>query len=273
MSEFEVFGRMESDNWSDSSRAAHYVELFSSMTDQSVQALADAVHAANGRLALDVCCGQGNVSEALKDRGCEVSGLDFSQAMLDIARSRVQGVNFVHGDAQNLPFEDNNFDIVVSNFGICHVPDQPRALAEAYRVLRPGGHFAMTVWCGPDVSPCFELLYGAVKAHGSPEVGLPVGPDFHQFARIEFATGLLSETRFSNVEMKVVDCAWVLDRPELLCETFEKATVRAAQLFGAQPPERRAAIRAAMATTVRERFGDGRRYKVPMPAALVSAGK
>jgi ubiquinone/menaquinone biosynthesis C-methylase UbiE len=70
-------------------------------------------------------------------------------------------VTFVHGDAQILPFQDNNFDIVISNFGICHVPDQPRALAEASRVLRSGGHFAMTVWCGPDVSPCFEILYGA----------------------------------------------------------------------------------------------------------------
>jgi ubiquinone/menaquinone biosynthesis C-methylase UbiE len=85
MSGFEAFGRMESENWSDSSRARHYVELFASAADQSVQALVDAVHAGNGRRALDECCGQGNVTEVLKTRGCDVTGLDFSQAMLDMA--------------------------------------------------------------------------------------------------------------------------------------------------------------------------------------------
>jgi ubiquinone/menaquinone biosynthesis C-methylase UbiE len=273
MSQFEAFGRMESENWADSSRVRHYVDLFAFAADQTVQALVDVVYAKGGRRALDVCCGHGNVTEALRTRGCDVFGLDFSQAMLDIARSRLNDVNFVHGDAQNLPFLDNDFDIVISNFGICHVPDQPRALAEAHRVMRPGGNFAMTVWCGPDVSPCFELLYNAVKSHGSPDVRLPAGPDFHQFAKLESAIQLLSAVGFSEVAVKNVDCLWRFDKPEFLCEIFEKATARAATLLAAQPPDRLSAIRSAMALAVRERFGHGSQYKVPMPAALVSARK
>lgn len=271
MSDYETFGRMERDSWAQSSRTLRYLELFASAPDQAVSALVDAVNAKNGYRALDVCCGPGNVSEALKSRGCDVSGLDFSPAMLALARKRVPGANFVEGDAQDLPFQDNEFDIVVSNLGICHIPDQPRALSEVHRVLRPSGRFAMTVWCGPDVSPCFELLYGAIKAYGSPDVSAPSGPDFHQFANIEIAKNILSGAGFSDITLTVVDCSLKLERPELLCETFEKATVRAAMLLANQPPERLSTIRSAVAEAVRERFRDGERWRVPMPAALISA--
>lgn len=273
MSEYEAFGRMERDSWSDSSRTSKYVELFSSTPDQAVGALLDAVNARNGLKALDLCCGQGNVSEALKAKGCDVLGLDFSPAMLAMARKRVSAAIFMEGDAQDLPFQDGDFDIVVSNLGICHIPDQPRALSEAHRVLRPGGRFAMTVWCGPDVSPSFELIYGAVRAHGSPDVSAPSGPDFHQFAKTEIAESILSRAGFSDINLAIVDCSWELDRPELLCEIFEKATVRAANLLARQPPERLSAIRTALAKAVRERFGNGARWHVSMPAALVSARK
>ena len=273
MSDYEAFGRMERESWSDASRTSRYAELFAPAADQAIKALLDAVGAKNGDRALDICCGQGNVSEALIARGCEVSGLDFSPPMLQMARQRVPGARFVEADAQDLPFQDSHFDIVVSNLGICHVPDQCRALSEAYRVLRLGGQFAMTVWCGPDVSRSFELLYAAIEAHGSPDLGIPSGPDFHQFAKIDIASRVLSKIGFSSVNLTVVDCSWELERPESLCEIFEKATVRAAMLLANQPPERLSAIRSAVANAVRERFGNGGRWRVPMPAALISARK
>jgi ubiquinone/menaquinone biosynthesis C-methylase UbiE len=153
MSDYEAFGRMESVGWSDSSRATGYAELFAGASDNAVNPLLDAVQAKTGDRALDLCCGHGNVSEALTARGCAVWGLDFSPSMLEMARARVPDAVFVEADAQEIPFEDEDFDVVVSNFGICHVPDQKRALTEARRVMRGGGRFAMTVWCGPDESP------------------------------------------------------------------------------------------------------------------------
>ncbi|HYL90495.1 MAG TPA: methyltransferase domain-containing protein [Burkholderiales bacterium] len=264
---------METDSWSDPLRASKYVELFASAPDDAIASLLDAAKCQRGQKALDLCCGHGNVSEALRTRGCAVSGLDFSPSMLELARKRVPEVTFVQGDAQELPFNANDFDIVVSNFGICHVPDQPRALSEVNRVLRKGGHFAMTVWCGPDISPCFDLLYGAVKAHGSKDVSVPAGPDFHQFAKVETAKELLCSAGFSDVRLRVVNCFFNLDRPERLCEIFEKGTVRAANLLAAQPPERLTAIRSAVATAVRSRFASGERWCVPMPASLASARK
>jgi SAM-dependent methyltransferase len=180
-------------------------------------------------------------------------------------------VTFIEADAQDLPFDDAEFDAVVSNLGICHVPDQPRALAEVRRVLSPGGRFAMTVWCGPDVSPCFDVVYGAVKAHGDPAICAPVGPDFHQFAKRDVAERLLSEAGFTDVDLTVIDCAWELNSPTDLCEIYEKGTVRAAMLLARQPPQNLAAIRSAMADAVRQRFVCGFRWRVPVPAALLRA--
>src|SRR5690242_19518520 len=168
-SDFMAFGDMERSGWSDPARASGYVQLFAAAPDQAIESLIDAVSAKPDFKVLDLCCGPGNVSEALVRRGCKVVGVDFSPAMLAVARERVPGATFIEADAQDLPFDPATFDAVVSNLGICHVPDQPRALAEVRRVLFARGRFAMTVWCGPDVSPCFELIYGAVKTHGSPD--------------------------------------------------------------------------------------------------------
>ena len=271
MSDFTAFARMERSGWSDAERAEAYVGLFASASDQAIGGLLDAAAARSGLEALDLCCGQGNVSAALVGRSCRVVGADFSPAMLALARQRVPDATFVEADAQQLPFGDGAFDLVVSNLGVCHVPDQPRALSEVRRVLRPKGRFAMTVWCGPDVSPSFEIVYGAVKAHGSPDVSAPSGPDFHQFANRAVAERLLGEAGFVDVDFTIVDCAWDLDTPDRLCEIYERGTVRAAMLLGSQPAANLAAIRSAVAASVRARFAHGDRWRVPVPAALLAA--
>ena len=161
--------------------------------------------------------------------------------------------------------------MVVSNLGVCHVPDQPDALSEVRRVLRREGRFAMTVWCGPDVSPYFEVVYGAVRTYGSPDVSAPSGPDFHQFANRQIGERLLSEAGFAKVDFTIVDCAWDLNTPDGLCEIYEKGTVRAAMLLGNQPASNLAAIRSAIAKSVQERFANGNRWRVPVPATLLAA--
>jgi ubiquinone/menaquinone biosynthesis C-methylase UbiE len=271
MNDFSAFGILERGSWSDPTRATGYVELFASASDQAIESLLDAVGAGPNLNALDLCCGQGNVSDALVRRQCKVVGIDFSAAMLAFARNRAPSAVFIDGDAQSLPFGDAQFDVVVSNLGICHVPDQPRALSEVRRVLRPNGRFAMTVWCGPDVSPCFEIVYDAIKKHGSPDVSAPPGPDFHQFAKLTVAEKLLTEAGFKHIELEIVDCAWELKAPEALSEIYERGTVRAAMLLARQPSQNLAAIRSTLAEAVRKRFAYGGHWRVPVPAALVSA--
>src|SRR5262249_32824794 len=160
----------------DAQRASGYVDFFAAASDRIVEPLLDAVGATAGQNVLDLCCGQGNVAEALAARGCKVTGVDFSAPMLEFARRRLSDAVFFEADAQGLPFRDAEFDLVVSKVGVCHVPDQRRALAEAKRVLRQSGRFGMTVWCGPDMSPSYEMVYRLIKTYGAPGITAPPGP-------------------------------------------------------------------------------------------------
>ena len=271
MSGYAGFKQLEIDGWTNAARAKGYVDLFAQASDQAIGPLLAAAGAKAGLSALDLCCGQGNVTQALAKHGCKVTGADFSPAMLAMARTRVPGASFIEADAQDLPFGDKSFDIVVSNLGICHVPDQPLALKQAKRVLRAGGRFAMTVWCGPPDGPAYEMLYNAIKTLGAPGIAPPPGPDFHLFAAHATAECLLSEAGFSGIEHAVVDCAWQYDQPEGFVEMFERGTVRAAMVLGSQPPQNREAIRKALTGEVRTRFAHDGRWRVPAPAALISA--
>lgn len=98
-----------------------------------------------GQAVLDVCCGTGDVAFALARSGAQVTGLDFSEAMLGVARRRgTEGaVTFVQGDALALPFPDGSFDCVTIAYGLRNVADVDRGLEELLRVLRPGGRLVV----------------------------------------------------------------------------------------------------------------------------------
>ena len=103
-----------------------------------------------GMDVLDVACGTGNATIPAARAGARVTGLDFAPALLEIARERCADsmveIDFVEGDAQELPFEDASFDRVVSTFGHMFAPDHERTAAEMRRVLRPGGAIAIACW-------------------------------------------------------------------------------------------------------------------------------
>ncbi|MDQ0286560.1 SAM-dependent methyltransferase [Desulfofundulus luciae] len=100
-----------------------------------------------GMSVLDVGCGTGNYSLELARRGLKVTGLDISPGMLAKARAKAQAeglpVEFVQGDAVQLPFPDDSFDGVISVSAMEFVPDLGAALQEAYRVLKPRGRLVV----------------------------------------------------------------------------------------------------------------------------------
>lgn len=266
---FEDFAELERRGWTDDATASGYVDLFSPASDLAITALVSGI--ARDARVLDLCCGQGNVIQALLRAGARVVGVDFSATMLGHARRRVPDGSFVEADAQALDFADAEFDAVTCNFGLVHVSDQPRALAEIRRVLKPGGRFNMTAWCGPNASPAFAIFYSCVQQHGSPAVSLPDGPNFHQFADESIAKNLLGDAGLALQSHETVDCHWTLGAPEELAEIFQKGAPRGGFLLAQQPPENLTAIRTAIADKVNEQCRAGDRWHVPIPAALLRA--
>ena len=107
------------------------------------EALCEAVDPRPGQRVLDVACGSGTAALVAERRYCEVTGIDYVPELIERAETRArangQAVDFRVGDAQDLPFPDDSFDVVLSVYGVQFAPDQPRAASELLRVCRPGG--------------------------------------------------------------------------------------------------------------------------------------
>ncbi len=102
------------------------------------------VAAPAGKAILDVGAGTGRVSVALAALGARVTALDVSEAMLKVLRKKNSLIKAVVGDAENLPFLHESFDIVVAAFLVVHLNDPTQFFDEAYRVLKPGGQLIIT---------------------------------------------------------------------------------------------------------------------------------
>jgi demethylmenaquinone methyltransferase/2-methoxy-6-polyprenyl-1,4-benzoquinol methylase len=121
-----------------------------------------------GRTGLDLCCGTGDVTLALAATGADVTGLDFSAPMLEVARRRQNAtttnaggsVRFLQGDALNLPFPDAQFDAVTISYGLRNLADFDRGLGEIFRVLKPGG-LALVLDFGKPDNALWRALYFA----------------------------------------------------------------------------------------------------------------
>ena len=115
-----------------------------------------------GMRVLDVACGTGNQSVPAARAGADVIGLDLAPNLLEQARERARKENlkipFVEGDAEQLPYDSGQFDVVLSMFGAMFAPRPERVASELLRVCRPGGMIAMGNWTpGGFVGKSFTL--------------------------------------------------------------------------------------------------------------------
>jgi SAM-dependent methyltransferase len=270
--DYRPFKSLEHAGWSEPGVSRTYETYFTSLTSQSIRPLLDAVGAGPGVRLLDVATGPGHLAQAAAKRGATVVGSDVSPAMAEIARALYPGVEFKVGDAEDLPFADASFDAVAMNYGLLHLSRPELAIQEAFRVLRPGGRFAFTVWASPDRARGFGLILEAVEAHGNPNVALPPGPPFFRFAGAAESQRVLEATGFTSVQVQDVPQRWLLPDAGALLQVFEEGTVRTRALLKGQTPEQIAAIRAAV-TQSAQQFAAGNHLDIPMPAVLSSATK
>ena len=248
--------------------AAHYVTTFARATRGFIDSLLDAARVGAGMRVLDLACGPELVTAAVAERGASPVGLDFSSAMIGLARDANPWIRFEEGDAEALPFTDGSFDAVVANFGIHHVPEPIRAFAKARRVLRPGGQMAFTTWAAPAENIAWRLLVDAISAHGDLKAAdtPPPGGSLRLPADL---LRVLKAAGFAETEARRVRREWRVAAAGDLLKGFRRGTVRTAALINAQPASALRAIEAAIARgIVAYRNADG--FAVPITAILGS---
>ncbi|WPC65116.1 class I SAM-dependent methyltransferase [Rhodoferax ferrireducens] len=112
---------------------------------------------------LDVAAGNGNATLAAARRWCDVVSTDYVGALLERGQARASAeglaVQFTEADAENLPYADGSFDVVLSTFGVMFTPNQERAANELARVCRPGGKIGLANWTPPGfIGELFKLI-------------------------------------------------------------------------------------------------------------------
>lgn len=274
MSEFDAaaFDAFETKGWT-TKEAAAYDALAGRVTSPVADHLLDAVGVGAGTRLLDVATGPGYAAAKASERGADAVGLDFSETMLDHARAHVPGVEFVLGDATALPFEDGTFDAVVAAFVLLHLAAPERAVAEAARVLRPGGRAAFTVWDEPSRGRWIGVFFDAFAAAGAhPPAGVPAGPSFYGLADESTFTSLLAGAGLRDVRVDRIEFDLHLADGDELWNGLLQGSVRVSPMVLGQPAEVQREIRRRYDEILEQhRTADG--FAVPVSATLGSGTK
>ena len=112
----------------------------------------------SGMKILDLAAGTGSSSEPLAKAGADVTAADFSEGMIAAGRKARPHLNFVKADALNLTFPDNTFDLLTISFCLRNTENTAKALAEARRVVKPGGRLVVVEFSSPTFAP-FRAIY------------------------------------------------------------------------------------------------------------------
>jgi SAM-dependent methyltransferase len=239
----DAFNAFEAAGWDE--RAITYQRALLPVTSLIIEPLLDGAAVGPGQRVLDVGSGPGYVAAAAAARGATAVGVDVADGMVALARTLHPGIEFVHGDAEQLQFADASFDAVVANFAVLHLGRPERAAAEFARVLAPGGRVALSTWDVAGASRLPGLFFDAIQEVGAPPpADLPAGPPFYRFAdEAEFAR-LLREAGL--VDVAVTTVAFTYHLVGDLFDCLVDGTVRARSLVFGQPEATRASIRAAL---------------------------
>jgi demethylmenaquinone methyltransferase/2-methoxy-6-polyprenyl-1,4-benzoquinol methylase len=158
---------------------------------------------------LDACCGTGDLAVAGARRGGRVTGLDFSERMLERARRKGPDLEWMRGDMLAMPFPDGSFDAATVGFGVRNVEDLGQGLVELRRVLRPGGRLGILEITRPRglLAPFYRLwfdgvvpLLGKVLPGGSAYTYLPAS--VRRFPGPEQLAVLISGAGFRDVRYR-----------------------------------------------------------------------
>ena len=180
-------------------------------------------------------------------------------------------IRFDEGDAEALPYADGSFDVVVSNFGIHHVPHPLLALREAHRVLRQGRGVAFSFWADRWENVAWRLLFDAIARCGDPSAS-DAPPPGGGFGTTASCVDALRQAGFTDCTTRLVRATWRHSNAQALVTSLRSGTARMAAMIAAQP----AAAMPAIIADIEEgaaRFREGDKIAVPIAAVIASGVK
>jgi ubiquinone/menaquinone biosynthesis C-methylase UbiE len=225
---------------------------------------------------LELACGTGRVTRHLLNKipaDGRLTATDLNPDMIAVAKEIVTSdkVEWRTADAQELPFDDNSFDHIICQFGVMFFPDKAKAMAEAYRLLQPGGTYIFNVWDDLQFNPrsmMIKTIMEDIMGNDAPDF-LRKGP-YSWFDKNEIR-GLLQLTGFKKVELEVVYKTAYYEKAEDLISGFVKGSPLSAYL-AEQTEELRNKIVSSLVEKVVSEFGETN-LESPMQAIVCTAHK
>ena len=213
-----------------------------------------------GEHVLDLACATGLVGRLAASRVGEtgaVTGLDLLAGMLEVARKQAQdtrpAINWIEGNAMQMPLPDAGFDVVLCQQGLQFFPDKVTALTDVRRVLKPGGRILFSTWRPIERSPGVAALQHALERH-APDTApmLPIG---FSLSDADEVRGYVTKAGFKDVRMTIeVGSARFVSVEDFLHRYLGALPI--AGMIAALPADRRAAIATEVSDAVRDYLDD-----------------
>lgn len=265
-----TFAAFEHNFWENAAEA--YDRGFGAVTAQTAAPLLSSVHLKFGDRILDIACGPGYMAETALNHGAKLTGVDFAESMVELAKKKYPAATFKAGDAHKLPFKDNSFDGIVCAFGIMHFATPLKAMAESWRVCKPGSRYSYAIWNQPEKSPALQILMGAIQKHAATKPDQPEGEPFFKYADPENAKSALMSAGFQSSTTQEIELKWPIASAEHLISSFRDGGARIGGILRAQTGESLAAIQSDIQSRIEE-YKAGKGYHIPVSIFIATGTK
>lgn len=238
--------------------------LLTTILSPVTEAIQDTLEPEDTASILDIASGTGEpgLSIATTVPKGKVVLSDLSENMLNIAKERahakgIVNLEFLVCDACKLPFEDHTFDAVSSRLGFMFFPDMSIASKEMFRVLRPGGKIALSVWDSPEKNIWASAIAATVLKELQLAPPPPGAPGLFRCAKSGMVQQLLEDTGFTNTAETEVAVPMHFDSPEAYWTMVTEVTPPLSMALGKADTTTREKIKKDVIAHVAQRFPDG----------------